>query len=327
MMQRALLVHNDGAGDGKIGAKAMKQILEAAGMPVRHCSPKDPELARYLAGDEDLVIIAGGDGTVARIMSQIPDRAGCRVALVPLGTANNIAQSLRILSSVDPGAGEEILNAWQHANVHHVDIGVATGPWGEVNFVEALGIGPLARTIIQFKTEDVGPVDSMRLGRDALRHAIGLCRPLTSRVSLDGRQVGDDLLMVEVMNIQHAGSRVCLAPDADPGDGLFDVVMLRTGQRDDFAHWLEKGPDQDPPPVTVARARKVAIDWDGEPLRIDDYSPKAAKQSGQVTIGFARHRLAVLVPSARDKARDKEGAAPTAEAATNTAMPAAMPCP
>lgn len=301
-MQRALLIHNDGAGDGKIQGDALAKVLEASGMPVRHCAPDAPDLAACLAGTEDLVIVAGGDGTVARILAQMPDRAARKVALVPLGTANNIAQSLGVLSSVDPGAGEEILTAWRNADHRTLDIGIADGPWGRERFVEGVGIGPLARTIIQFKSEGVSPVDSMRLGRDAFAHAVGQCPPLQSRIRIDESDVTEEILMLEVMNIQLAGSRVHLAPHADAGDGLFDVVTLGTGQRTDFLGWLKAGNDKEPPPVTWRRAHSVCLDWRGEPLRIDDHGPKTDQAGGEVSIRFATQKLEILVPSWRDKA-------------------------
>lgn len=299
-MKSSILIHNEGAGDGKIDAEALMKVLDTAGVPTRHCSPKDPQLADRLAGPEDLVILAGGDGTVARILSQLPDRADRRIAIVPLGTANNIAQSLGILSSIEPGAGEEILSGWEQAETRFIDIGLAKGPWGEQRFVEGVGIGPLARTIIQFKSEGVSAVDSMRLGREALSRNVAHASSLASRLRIDGAWIAEDLLMVEIMNIQHAGSRVRLAPDADSGDGLFDVVTLATEARDDFRAWLAKGSDKDPPPVTIRRARAVDIDWQGELLRIDDYSPKTMDRSGRVSIGFATQRLAVLVPLTQD---------------------------
>jgi diacylglycerol kinase (ATP) len=308
-MQRTLLIHNDGAGDGKISAEALMKVLMAAGVAARHCSPKDPQLATELAGAEEMVIVAGGDGTVAQILAQMPDRADRKIAIVPLGTANNIAQSLGILSSVDPGAGEEILSGWEHAETQFLDIGCAKGPWGEQRFVEGVGIGPLARTIIQYKSEGVSAVDSMRLGREAFARNVAQAFGLASRVQVDGAWIADDLLMVEIMNIQHAGSRVRLALEADPGDGLFDVITLSVAQRDSFLAWLERGSEKEPPPVTTRRARAAAIDWLGEPLRIDDYSPQTEARTGRVAIGFATQRLAVLVPSATDNDASKRSVA------------------
>ena len=49
-----------------------------------------------LGEPSDLLVLAGGDGTIARILAKLPpsSEAQRRIAIVPLGTANNIAQSL-----------------------------------------------------------------------------------------------------------------------------------------------------------------------------------------------------------------------------------------
>jgi diacylglycerol kinase family enzyme len=180
--------------------------------------------------------------------------------------------------------------------------------------VEALGLGPLARTILQFKSEGLRAVDSMRLGREAFAHALKNAAPLGTRVRIDEADLEEEVLLVEVMNIQHAGSRVRLAPQADTGDGLFDVVTIGPAQRADFLAWLAQGSERDPPPVTWRRARSVAFDWRGEPLHIDDHGPVAEAQEGRVTVRFATQRLTVLVPSLLDR-----------EAAKNPAPTEGMP--
>ncbi len=256
-----------------------------------------------LAEPSQLVVLAGGDGTIARILSKMPFQKRS-VAIVPLGTANNIAQSLGILDAANPGSGNEIVTAWKHADIQRLDIGRVTGPWGENCFVEAVGIGPLARTILQFKSEGLATADQIRLGREAFHHALGRAEPLRSRVTLDGQALEQGLLLVEVMNIQHAGSRLRLAPDADIGDGQFDVVTIRPDQRDAVLAWIKSGASEEPP-LTITRARAIEIDWQGDPLRIDDYAPETDVYEGQVSIGFVAERLDILVPSKRDQQAEK----------------------
>ena len=48
----------------------------------------------------DLYVVAGGDGTVGKVITGIRDR-NIPVAIIPSGTANNIAKSLCIEGSLD----------------------------------------------------------------------------------------------------------------------------------------------------------------------------------------------------------------------------------
>ncbi|MDY0871520.1 diacylglycerol/lipid kinase family protein [Dongia rigui] len=296
---QTLLVHNKSAGAGHLTPAELTTALEAGGLTVRHCAPQDAQLDRCLAEPSQMVVLAGGDGTVARILAKLPFQKRV-VAIVPLGTANNIAQSLGILDPAQPGSGNEIVTAWRHADRRGLDIGRVSGPWGQTRFVEAVGIGPLAKTILQFKTEGVTAADSIRLGREAFRHALAHAEPLRSTIALDGVPVPAPLLLAEAMNIQHAGSRLHLAPAAETDDGYFDVVTVAPEQRDDMLAWIDGG-CSGVAPLSVTRARSVEIDWRGDPLRIDDYGPEMRVHEGRVSVNFLAERLEVLVPSERDR--------------------------
>ena len=96
---RVLLLHNPKAGANDISADDLRQAFRDAGWEVEYMSSDGPEFTRRLAsdlrGDCDLVAAAGGDGTLARVINGVRAPAP-PLALLPLGTANNIASSLGI---------------------------------------------------------------------------------------------------------------------------------------------------------------------------------------------------------------------------------------
>ncbi len=59
----------------------------------------------------DFIVAAGGDGTIRKITKELLDRKLSEktwpIALLPLGTANNIAQTLEI-----NGTSEDIIHSW-----------------------------------------------------------------------------------------------------------------------------------------------------------------------------------------------------------------------
>jgi diacylglycerol kinase family enzyme len=57
------------------------------------------------------------------------------VAVLPTGTANNIARSLGLLKR----PFEELVDGWREARRVRLDVGIASGPWGQRYFVEGLG--------------------------------------------------------------------------------------------------------------------------------------------------------------------------------------------
>ena len=86
------LIHNPKAGDQDESGKSLRKLLEGAGYEVRYHSAKEDGWKQALKKDADLVAIAGGDGTVGRVARRMAGR-GIPLAVLPSGTANNIARS------------------------------------------------------------------------------------------------------------------------------------------------------------------------------------------------------------------------------------------
>ena len=69
--------------------------------------------------------MAGGDGTVNKVFAELAGHETL-VTLIPLGTANNIADTLGLTA----GSPEELIAAWPDFVLRPFDIGVAVAPWG-----------------------------------------------------------------------------------------------------------------------------------------------------------------------------------------------------
>jgi len=135
---RALLLHNPTSGDGSLTRERLLDALERSDIAPRYCSTDDDDYKAALVEAWDLVVIAGGDGTVAKVVRNLADRS-IPVAILPAGTANNVALSLGL-----KGDPEDIAAHLRDAERRSLDIGSATGPWGERKFIEAVGLGAVA---------------------------------------------------------------------------------------------------------------------------------------------------------------------------------------
>jgi diacylglycerol kinase family enzyme len=92
---RALVLHNPSAGSGDISAEDLLAALAAGGTAARYCSIKALHSSDALGDSSDFVVVAGGDGTVVKAVDYVRNRK-LPIAIVPLGSANNIARSLGI---------------------------------------------------------------------------------------------------------------------------------------------------------------------------------------------------------------------------------------
>jgi len=86
---RALLIHNPKAGDRKHGKKQLMWSLKKNGLQAFYQSIKERGWEKAFKKPVDLVIAAGGDGTVHKTAWQLMG-SGIPLAILPLGTANNL---------------------------------------------------------------------------------------------------------------------------------------------------------------------------------------------------------------------------------------------
>jgi diacylglycerol kinase (ATP) len=211
---RITLYLNPGAGDGEHTADRLRRAIESAGHQVELRRARKSQMSDLLDHPGELVVVAGGDGTVGRAMKAL---AGSPVpmAILPTGTANNIATSLGIRG--DPAA---LAASWARGKVRRIDVGTARGPWGATRFVESVGIGLLGHLIGPESGEMEGTHDARAEARRAARTLPALER----RVELDGRDLSAGYLLLEAMNIRCAGPNLWLADQARAGDGKLEVV-------------------------------------------------------------------------------------------------------
>src|SRR5205085_12423826 len=95
---RVTLIHNPTAGDESFSATKLTALIEQAGHEVSYQSSKK-DYKSALKEPADLVAVAGGDGTVRKVAIQLLGRNIIPIAVLPCGTANNIAKSLSITES------------------------------------------------------------------------------------------------------------------------------------------------------------------------------------------------------------------------------------
>jgi diacylglycerol kinase (ATP) len=300
-------MHNPEAGGSAPSKATLLDALAAAGYRARYRSTKADGWKRALESPGDLVVIAGGDGTVAKVARRL---AGCGIpiAVLPVGTANNIARTLGLHGSI-----ESLIARWTSARLVPLDLGIARGPWGEKLFVEAIGLGLFANLLSaadekahRERAKSLGPREQARRASRYMRKALLAETACRWTVRIDGRDIVDEGVMLEVMNIRAIGSGLELAPQADPGDGWLDVVFVHASERDAFADFLAARADgaAPPPPVGAVRARRVEIaegygmvhlDDDPWPDPDDEGSNDRSAARGPVEVTLAAHALDVLL--------------------------------
>jgi diacylglycerol kinase family enzyme len=271
---RAALMHNPTAGNGGPEADTLIDLVRRAGYQPVYQSTDADDYAEVLTGDLDLVVVAGGDGTVDKVA---PYLAGSEVpmTILPVGTANNLARALGV-------AGvplDDLVATWPEAVRGRMDLCVAHGPWGRRVFVEAAGVGLFSTLMAVLSARKDRFTDrlqdasaEMAFDRRFIADALRKSPSQSWSLCLDGRDVSGDYLLVEALNIHCIGPRLCLAPEADPSDGMLDVVLVGDDDRDHLADALDAAEGDDEvhlPQLPVTRARDVHLRWTAHPLHLD----------------------------------------------------------
>lgn len=257
---RVILLHNPGSGDEQPDADTIRSTIEEAGHDVSYCSLAG-EWKQALERDCDLVAVAGGDGAVGTVFAELATRP-LPVTIVPLGSANNIATSLGLVNRTI----EELVEGWDTTPRSRYDLGEPGA------FAESAGVGLFA-TLLESGSDGPSGEDKVEHGLRTLRGILDEAAAQPVRVTVDGADRSGDFLAVEAMLIGSTGPNVVLAPLADPSDGMFDVVFVGEDDRGELARYLDDrlaSRATRPPDLRVERARDVAMDAGGRPLRIDD---------------------------------------------------------
>lgn len=215
------------------------------------------------------LLVVGGDGSVHLAVTSLR-RAGLlaatRVGIVPLGTGNDLARTLGL--PLEPGPAARVAVEGRDRTldllVDEVD-GIA------VNAVHA-GIGAEAARRSAGTKDGLGTL-AYPLGALSAGIAVDGWRVT---VTLDGRSLApadaDGVLMVAVGNGRTVGGGTPLLPDAEPDDGLLDVLVctaIRPAARAAFGVALVRGQHPARDDVVVARGREVAVEGASIPYNVD----------------------------------------------------------
>jgi diacylglycerol kinase family enzyme len=219
------------------------------------------------------------------------------LAILPLGTANNVAKSLGV-----EGEPRQVVESWKRARPVPFDLGVARGQWGESRFLESVGGGLVPAGIEAAEehpahdTEDTG--SELQRAIETYAEALERLQPRRWTLELDGESVEGEFLLAEVLNIPSVGANLWLSTRADPSDGCFDVVTAGEDDRAALLDYLEARRSGAEPKLSLPsrRVRRAEITgW--QRMHVDDELRKIA-EAGKVTLEIEPGAIGILVPPA-----------------------------
>ncbi|WP_210480080.1 diacylglycerol kinase family protein [Naasia sp. SYSU D00948] len=175
----------------------------------------------------DVVLAAGGDGTVRAVAEGLRD-SGVPIALLPSGTGNLLARNLNLtLGNLDDAVATGFEGTDREIDLGVVEVRRPDGSRDRLVFLVMAGIGLDAQMIENTDTELKKKVGWLAYV-DAIRKSLKGDNNTRLRFQLDGAPPRN--LRVHTLMIGNCGSlpaNILLLPEAAVDDGLFDIVALR----------------------------------------------------------------------------------------------------
>lgn len=234
----------------------------------------------------DLVVVAGGDGTVSAVAKGLL-HSNVPLGILPVGTYNNIARSLGI-----PNTAEEALKVVLAGQERQIDVGSANG----AIFLEVAGVGLDAQLFPVAEQIKEGAWFQLQA---ALRTLVRF-RPRRLRIELeDGRQIMPRPLLATVSNLPYFGANYAIAPEARPDSGQLVLSIFENFTKFQLLSYfasLANGNPVDEPRITTYHGTRFKISTVRRPdqnVHVDGQ----VVQHTPVTFEVQPKALCVVVPN------------------------------
>ena len=278
-----LILNGKVASNDALGAAARRQLAVGHRIETQVTSKKGDARRFAAEADEvDLLIAAGGDGTLNEVvhgLMELPMAARPALGVVPLGTANDFAIGCGI-----PRDAEEALALCMEGNEVAIDVGKANEHW----FLNAASIGfgaEITATTPPELKNLLGPAAYAVMGAILAMNVHHYRGTLT----MPDREITGSGPVAIVGNGRQAGGGLQVTPRARVDDGLLDVLTVRdipalallTAARE----LQELSPDGEyinywqTPWAEVHTAEAIPVNLDGEPMQFSSVRYEAVPRA------------------------------------------------
>lgn len=218
------------------------------------------------------LVVVGGDGTVNEVVNGIGDLdlAGVEVAVLPHGTGWDFVRTFGISRDLDHAIRTALEGAVREIDLGRVDFRTWAGDETRAYFAN-VGSAGISGAIAKRANET-----SKALGGKVSYYWATLAvffgwQVGELRVSVDEEVREGRMIDVLVTNGRYLAGGMMMCPEAEPDDGLFDVLLIGDVTKRDLAFVLPKtyrGKHLPHPRLELLRGRAVTVDAD-EPLPIE----------------------------------------------------------
>jgi diacylglycerol kinase (ATP) len=252
----------------------------------------------------DVVVAAGGDGTINEVVNGLHDWADAegagsapRLGLIPLGTANDFAGELGV-----PRDPAEALRVAVDGDAYPVDLATVNGRCFLNVSTGGFGAEATDESSDELK-KLLGPIAYVITG---VKKFVALA-PSSARFTSGGETLHDgEFLIFAVGNARRTGGGVRLTGEASLADGLLDLCVVASMSHLEFvriAPQLRMGSHVEHPKVIYRQVREVTVEADVELSVNADGESMSARR---FEYGLVPHQISVMAPTPPDDSTQAE---------------------
>jgi YegS/Rv2252/BmrU family lipid kinase len=234
-------------------------------------------MARRAADDgAELLVVVGGDGSVNEVVNGVAGRTGVELAVIARGTGWDFARSLSL-----PHKADDAISVALNGRTRTIDLGRVTyHAWGggeeQAWFANVASVGMSGA--IARRANDTTKVFGGKVSYVWATFAVFAGWSNTEvAVTVDAEQRRARMHDVVVANGPYFGGGMKITPDADAGDGAFDVLLIGDLTKRDLLLTLPKtfrGRHLPHPKAELLRGTAVSVDApEPLPLQLDGEQP------------------------------------------------------
>jgi diacylglycerol kinase (ATP) len=293
---------NPASANGKTG-KQWPEIARAAheaGLRGEAIFSEQPgqlgDLARE-AVDEGatLLVVVGGDGTVHEVVQGVAGREGVELALIPRGTGWDFARTHGITKDLDAAlrtARDGAARPFDLGRASYAVDGVQESAW--FANMASVGMSGAVAAKANSTTKALGAKTSYLM---ALGIVFARWKNVSLRVRVDAEQ-RDALMEDAIVAVgRYLAGGMMITPDAEPDDGLFDVLLIGDLTKAEMVRVMPKvfrGTHLPHPKGEVLRGAAVEIQADEPlPLQLDGEQPGTTPVRFEIVPAAIRLRVPV----------------------------------
>lgn len=293
--EQASVIYNPDAGGARsVAVEDVERCLRAQGFGIEvHVTEGKSDLDDILPDAQGIVVVCGGDGTLAAVLERVAGRDDVSIAHLPLGTANNLGYTLGL-----PAASLEAIADLASRPRRKMDFGHVSQGGRSARFLEGFGCGLYAELLHAYDPDEG---KSVARALKTLMDVLPSFESVRIEASVDGRDASGEYLLFAVLNTKRIGPQIELAPDADPCDGHFEVVAVEPDDRGALASYVEArvaGSVYELENIGVQRGRDIEIAPDDFTfhLDLDTFETATTDDHNPIRVGMDAGAAEIIVP-------------------------------